>query len=266
MKTILIIPAGRQRYMEKLIPQLVEQKEDFDELQIWENTRSYYDKMYIYDISKQYNWIKICYKPTHREVTNIGLSVFNLFYDYILEPNCIYMKIDDDIVYIEKDLIKKVKKFRLENPEPPLIYVNTVNNGVCAHLQQKNGNNLLNDFPVLDMNANNQLWRSPMLAYNIHKKFRNDINKEETNKWYVDTQKIKGRFSINFVVWTSDSIPNITECGKYEDEEWLTVDLPKILKRDNVLFGETICQHFAYFPQRTIINDLCLDSNLNELT
>lgn len=266
MKTILIIPAGRQRYMEKLIPLLVAEKEDFDELQIWDNARNYSDKMYIYKVSQQYNWIKLCSRPDHRELTNIGLSVFNIFYDYILEPNCIYIKIDDDIVYIESGLIKKVKEFRLKNPDPPLIYVNTVNNGMCAHLQQKNGNKLMDDFPELSLSANNQLWYSPNLAYHIHKRFRNDLTKGEKHKWYVNSQTLKGRFSINFIVWTSDSIPNIRDCEKYEDEEWLTVDIPKILNKDNMLFGETVCQHFAYFPQRNINNGFSLDEALDELT
>lgn len=266
MRTILIITAGRQRYMEKLIPLIIEQKNEFNELQIWENSRHYSDKMYLHTLASKYDWIKLCLKPNNRKLTNIGLSSFNLFYDYILEPNCIYIKFDDDIVYIEKELIKKVKFFRLNNPEPPIIYVNTINNGICAHLQQNNGNNLLDDFPELELKANNKLWYSPTLAYNIQSKFRKDLNNGEEHKWYVKSKPITGRFSINCISWTSDSIPNMKDCETYEDEEWLTVDLPKILNKDNIIFGETVCQHFAYFPQRNILNEFCLDSKLHELT
>lgn len=264
MKTIVVITAGRQRYMEKLILQLKEEKEYFDELQLWDNARTYSDRMYIFQLSQEYPWIKYCEKPKNCG-KSIGLSSFDLFYEYILEPNCLFIKIDDDVVFLERGLINKVREFRLKNPDPPVVYVNTINNGICAYLQQNNGNGLLQNFPKLELKADNQLWRSGELAYKLQKEFREDLNKLRHEKWYVKSQLIKGRFSINCISWTTESIPNIKECVGNEDEEWLTVDLPKILGKENILFGETVCQHFAYFPQRYIQNGLYLDSKLNEL-
>lgn len=261
MKTVILLPAGRQRYMEKLILQLIEEKEYFDELQIWSNCKEYTDHMYVYHLAKEHPWIKLCPKPLNKK--NTTMSVVDLFLDYILESNCLYIKIDDDIVFLERDLIKKVKEFRIQNPEPPVVYVNTINNGKCAYLHQQNG--LLTDFPKLSDSANNELWKSGELAYKLQKEFRKDLNACNHSKWYLKSQPINGRFSINCISWTSTSIPNIKDISGNEDEEWMTVDLPKILNKKNVLFGETVCQHFAYFPQRLLDKNIHLDSKLNEL-
>lgn len=263
MKIVIIVVSGRKSYMNILIPQIMNQKEHFNEIRLWDNTYNYDDKMNLWELKNKYPEIQIINKPNGR-YSNMG-STIDLFTNNILENNTLYIKFDDDIVYIEPLFIKKMKEFRLANPEPPVIYANTVNNGICAHYQQKNKNEILNvNYPTFENKADNLLWLSNKYAYMVQHDFKISKLQGKLNKWYIDNVTVKGRFSINAISWTNDSIPNMKDITGI-DEQWLTVDLPDILGKDNLLYGGVICQHFAYFPQRVFNNNFYLDDKLHEL-
>jgi hypothetical protein len=52
--------------------------------------------------------------------------------------NSIYIRLDDDIVYLEPTFLHKMFNFRLANEEPFIIYGNIINNAVISHFHQKN--------------------------------------------------------------------------------------------------------------------------------
>ena len=122
------------------------QTSSFDEWHIWNNTRYIHDYHFIYELEKQYDWIKVIdrFKP-ERVNMFVGekyygsLVAINQFYDYTIDKQTVYIRLDDDIVWIDDGFIDKMKRFRLDNPDYTLTVANIVNNNITAHLQQKNG-------------------------------------------------------------------------------------------------------------------------------
>ena len=58
-KIVIVTPAGRKIYLEKLFSHLELQKNDFDEWHLWENTIVNDDLMYIKQLENTYSWIKV---------------------------------------------------------------------------------------------------------------------------------------------------------------------------------------------------------------
>jgi len=116
-KLVVTIPAGRKRYMEVMLPHILKQKGFIDELRIWCNTKNQSDIDYIQKIvSSNRDFVTIDHLPPNANFIGEGYAIHNFFKNAI-DPNTIYLRIDDDIVWTEKDFFKKIYKFRLENPK-----------------------------------------------------------------------------------------------------------------------------------------------------
>ena len=101
---------------------------------------------YIESLAKSETWIKIIYKDLIKIIPDKGSSCrnLNLFYGDYREPSVIYIKIDDDIVFMETDFIKKLKDFRISNRNNPIVFQNIINNNyfndIHKHIKDLNMN------------------------------------------------------------------------------------------------------------------------------
>ena len=125
-------PAGRKQYLLKLVKHLEQQKESFAEWHLWNNTRDDKDESFLYELQKQYDWIKVI----NRELgslkgQNSGISKF---FDYTTDPNKIYIRLDDDIIWLQDDFVKNMVNFRVQHPKYLFVTANVVNNNVIAHI------------------------------------------------------------------------------------------------------------------------------------
>ena len=112
-KIVVNTAAGRRRYMQYLIPYIVS-SEVVDRYDIWINTHNMADIEFFKVLAQKYPVINLVWQPDG--VVN-GVSTINAFYKDCIEEKTIYFKLDDDIVWMEPNLIEKRIKFRIENPE-----------------------------------------------------------------------------------------------------------------------------------------------------
>jgi hypothetical protein len=123
-KVIVVIPAGRKRYLEILIPYLLNptNRAIIDECRLWLNTDVEEDIAYIKSL--QSDFIKIDEynnpKNIHRIASFLSLAPNN--------SNIIYLRLDDDICFVDSNAILNLVKFRYENPNYFLVYGNIANN------------------------------------------------------------------------------------------------------------------------------------------
>lgn len=269
MRVVVLTPAGRRRYMEKLVIHLEKQKDSFSEWHLWNNTRNSEDEKYIRDLGFQYDWIRV----VERELgdsrgTNYAI---HKFFDYTTDPNTVYIRLDDDIIWLDDGFIQNMKEFRLAHPEYFLVTANVVNNNIIASIQQRNGRVLRTQgTELIDYNCLGNLWRKPELALQIHTEFARSKKLDTVKKdWTVQNWVFWGyeRFSINAICWIGGSFDDFGKIVDKEDEQWLSVDHPKKLGIPNILNGSAICQHFAFYMQREgSIDGKSLDDRLDELS
>jgi hypothetical protein len=259
---VVVTPAGRKKYLEILLKYLVKAKNEnqFDRWDLWLNTNVEDDIEYCKNLSKSYEWINIVKLNNKLLNDNSGYKMTNIykFFKFANNINTIYVRLDDDIVYLEPKFLQKMFKFRLENPEPFIIYGNIINNAVVSHFHQKNN--------LLDINYPSTVTcecfdYTGTCDYKfcelIHSKFIDDIKHNKIHKWYNSFHNLntnRKRVSVNCVSWfgkTFDDLGDVIYSNENIDEEqWLSVEAPKKYNKYNLIYNEGLVAHLAFFTQR----------------
>ncbi len=251
MKVISVTPAGRKRYLEILVPYLLNNREYITEHHFWLNTLDKEDVDYIESLAKDYpNFFKINRRKIY---DNIWTGIWQYYKDYT-DKNTIYIKLDDDICYIEKDAIKNLISCRIKNPNPFMVYGNIVNNAICSYFQQKRGKIPLNWGRISYNHVDELGCKNAKFAERLHKRFIVDIKEDKTEKWKMKDIIIKNYeiFSINVMCWFGEDMKGIKEINQKlgRDEEFFSHVIPKRLDRPNIICGNALFGHFAFYLQR----------------
>lgn len=102
-KVVVNTAAGRRRYMQYLIPYIVASS-IVDRYDIWVNTHNGADIEFFKQVAQRFPVVNLVWQPNG--VVN-GNESINAFYKKCVEPNTIYFKLDDDVVWMEPGLIEK---------------------------------------------------------------------------------------------------------------------------------------------------------------
>lgn len=168
-------------------------------------------------------------------------------------PEHVIIKCDDDIVFMDVDAFEGFIKRTVEEHQYPIRFASIVNNGVCAHLQQRWGliPRSLSEFPYDVMCG--KLWQDGKLCQYLHMYFI-----DHHRKWLqtcrsaqpkTHVHQLGDRISINFFAITSKYLDIFQMIGQ-DDEKDLSVGISNMLKQSHAIDkGFTVC-HLAFFKQR----------------
>jgi hypothetical protein len=245
---IVVTPAGRKHYLE-LLKDYILNDESVYEWHLWDNCRKQSDREYIQELERCHNKIKII-RIDNPDGTNRSV---NLFYQFCKDPDTFYIKIDDDVVYVEKDCFRKLFEHALSTRDQhiwwsPLV----INNAICSWLIKYHGNAEISD--ALSCQANDNIgWKSAKFASKIHHIFLDKIKNGEINDFKTNNFSISlSRFSINCIGFFGEDVIKYEQkfCpANTDDEEWISAVLPTITGRSGQVVGNIIVSHFAFFTQ-----------------
>jgi len=259
-RIVVVTPAGRRRYLEILFRYILKLRPIMDEYRLWVNTENNEDIEYMREFQKQHSdFVTLEYLPDGVKVSNS--NTIKYFFKNCCDENTIFVRIDDDIVYIETNQFKDFLEFRKKNPEYFLVFANIVNNVICTHLHQRIGA-ISTNFGNCDYYCfNNFGWINGDFArfihYNFHEKYINkNVNHYKMNNWLLN---YKERVSVNLISWLGEDLQKINGEVDEQEEEFLTVIKPIQDKRNNIIYGNFICVHYAYCTQR---EDVDSDPNI----
>lgn len=160
----------------------------------------------------------------------------------------VFLKCDDDIVYVDVDKLDGFIEFRRSNPNYFIVSANVVNNGVCAYWQQVAGSlpDRLGQFEHPPGGFGGSLWQSGKRATELHDFFLQSHDKRlplpaQVVEW-------KGRQSINFISWLGKDLVHMA-LPKGDDEAQLTIDLPELLGRLTAIYSDFMVSHLSFGPQ-----------------
>lgn len=250
MKVIVVTPAGRKRYLEVLLKNLKRERNGFDEWHLWVNTNVQEDVEYCRSLAAENEWIKTI------ELTGINeVSSWNIhrFFKHAMDKDCVYVRLDDDIVFLERGFFGKLVEYRLANPHPFLVYANIVNNAVVSHIHQRNG--LIKDKRFCGYYCKDPVgWESGNFAEVAHRSFIKDLTEGRAENWHRSFSRweciLYERVSINAISWMGSDMFAINGEIYRDEEEYLSVGLPQMIKRPNHIFGGALAAHFAFYTQR----------------
>jgi len=237
--------------MEVLIPYILKEKSFIDEYRIWVNTRNSDDIQYFYSLKEKYpDFITLDFSADIDPKKGEGWAIHN-FYKNAIDKETIYIRLDDDIVWLENNFIKNIYYFRKQNPQYFLVYGNIVNNAIIDHIHQRFGcleMDLKIGYSCLDSIG----WENPQVAEFKHRAFLNSLrlgtaDNYKFRKWVLHHYE---RVSINAISWFGLEFAKFDGAVGLDEEKWLAVDKPQEINFFNAICGSAMCSHFAFFTQR----------------
>jgi hypothetical protein len=285
-KVIVCTPVGRKETLEILLKYMLQLQDIVDEWQLWINVRHDSDLIYINEISKIHNtYIKQIWKLKKGDKDYATNDSLRYFYNDCTDANTIYVKMDDDIVYIDIDGFHRFLHFRASNPKYFLVNPLVVNNIFISWKLANIG--ILNDFPIYSPSGENiakaikmlpspenldiynpglriaQLipenilldnlyWRNPDFVKYIHKKFLNNPEIFKIPNWELSNYEM---VSIHCISWFGSAFVDIVDKISPEDEPWLQALYPYKTGKKNIVFGDCVVSHYSYYVQHETLSN-----------
>lgn len=245
-----------------------------DECHVWDYSRNMADYKYL---------LAECSADPEREGIRL-MSVRNKrswreYYDFYAEKyagreDVVLIKCDDDVVYIDVDAFPAFIQHRLANPEILFTFATTINNGLVAHLQQRQAHQAGGEYPTgrhrlgPPMSATcpfefeqrvdgfEGLVGDGRRAAWLHEWFLKSLEGHDATEGHDDGSHVcviplGQRISINFFAVLSKDLRLFAPAeGISDDEKYLSQTLPALVGRSNCIYTDMTVSHFAFGPQR----------------
>lgn len=250
-KVVCVTPAGRRRYMRYLVPQIIVSPL-VDRYDIWVNTTDRGDITFLNELQKKYPKIRLLQQPEGKIDSFYSIRTF---FRYAIESDSIYIRLDDDIVWIEPNFFEEMIHFRLSHPEFFWVSPLVINNAICTHLLQRQ--NLFQYPKYITANCYDELgWKNGKFAEDLHRWFMDKIIDRTYKKLHSEGNPIAlNRFSINSICWFGKTFRSFKGfVTSNDEEEFMTVIKPTEMGLLNYIYCNTIVAHLAFFPQRDFID------------
>lgn len=245
-KTVVCVtPAGRMRYMRELVPFILSDPV-VDRYEIWANTANAADLAFINALA-EFDKVRVIPRP------RMAVEPFETIYSFFptaCEPHTVYVRFDDDVVFIEEGAIGRIAAFRIAHPEYFLVAPVIINNAVVTSLLQARG--LLPDQPRVQPVCEDPVgWKDPEFTIQLWERFLGHIEAGTVSSLHTaDTEMGFLRFSINCISWLGEEFAKFGGVVDPDEEIDLTFVRPARLNLQNALFGGAVIGHFAFYPQR----------------
>ena len=238
MKIIVVTPAGRKAYLD-LLSKYILTDADVDEWHLWDNCRDESDRVYIKELEKTHEKIKII---TSENVDGSNKSV-NKFYKNCSQSETFYIKVDDDIVYLQDGTFAHMRDEALKTRGrniwwSPLV----INNSLCSYLLKYKSN-------IFDISSNLTAqascptgWGNPLFAIELHNAFLHFLKLNQPIAM-DDFDVSLSRFSINCIGFFGDDVARLGDsfCPlNVDDEEWISGVLPLLTGKTGGILGSVL--------------------------
>jgi hypothetical protein len=253
-KKIIFAIISRLDYIDSLYNILLKHYHEYDECYLCINTNKDID-IYKNKFTTN-NKVKLKIE-TFDELQPNPLMNLNTFYkNYAIDEKSVYIKIDDDMLWFEDNFFTKLFNYRIQNKDNFLIYPLIINNAILT--------NILIRFGKFEWD--NKCWYQPMdpigwgsglFAKELHDKFLDIIklktyNNLKFDKWVLDWRELVNINVISF--FGSDMKLVAPTLNFHTDEAYFCHYGPSLLNKQNIIYGQFICSHYAFQPQKQYLD------------
>lgn len=255
-KVVVFTPWGREitasilyRYMKRdYIAGVI------DEWHLWLNTDpdQVDDLQYAHNLASKETWIKTFKRPEGEVLWPKQMNT-GKFYVYTQEPDTIYVRMDDDIVWVEENAISRLVEQRIDNPFPFVVFPMIWNNAVCSYYLQQ-GEWMPSWWGKVSNHCMDSLgWSDAHFAENIHNFLLKMIDEDKVDKLFMHTSvqlPVGHQFSVSCFAQFGEEYAKVGGHLGGEEEGWHTINKPYELGRPNLIVPNALISHFSFYPQR----------------
>lgn len=259
---IAFTPYGRHKTVSVLLPYLVREHEQGLLDQWWLCLNCDDDQVddlrYAYQLAREYPWIKALDRPAGLPRMTPKQRNTGYFYRYMTDPAAVYVRFDDDIVWLHEKALHNLIVSKTQMGDTVLASFPIIwNNAIISWYGQQLGiipreyGEVRAPFCMDPVG-----WADGPFGLRIHEQLLGLIVAGTPEKafFYQDIPLDRGQqFSVScFAVEGRDyaalNPPGVLDYP--EEEHWHTVHRPAKVGKSNVIVGDSLVAHFTFFPQR----------------
>lgn len=255
-KVVVFTPWGRE-LTASILFKYIKRDHDagiVDEWHLWMNTDEdqVSDRDYAHQLEKQYDWIKTFERPS-KEVLHPKQMNTGTFYTYTQDSDTIYVRMDDDIVWIEQNAIKRLVEQRIETKHPFVVFPIIWNNAVCSYYLQQ-GEQMPSWWGTVTNHCMDEVgWRSATFAEHIHNHLFDCIENDLVDNLFMHHSiqlPVGHQFSVSSFAQFGSEYKNVNGILGGEEEAWHTIVQPFEQQRPNMIVPNSLISHFSFYHQR----------------
>jgi len=184
------------------------------------------------------------------------------FYRQMTDPVTVYVRFDDDIVFVAPDAVERLVRHRLQTQVGVASFGLIWNNAICSYYLQKHGVvpealGLVARPYCMDEIG----WADGKFAVRMHHMLLDEIESggdfDKLSLYQDVALELGQQFSVSFFASLGSMYAGLAEPGvlnPHEEESWHTVHEPRRLGQPNVIVGNALVSHYSFFPQQRILN------------
>ncbi len=230
------------------------------------------DLRYAYALAGAYPWIKLKERPADRPRRTPKQRNTGYFYEYMTDPGSVFLRLDDDIIYVHPDAVERLVRHRLEAAGGVASFPIMWNNSIISWYAQQAGVipapgtvDTLDGHPYTWPAVGGPYcmdpvgWADGRFGVAIHRLALDRIESGEAEKMflYQDMPLPVGmQFSVSTFASLGKLYQGLEQPGvlvPYEEEHWHTVHQPQVLGVPNTIVGDALVSHYTFFPQGAVI-------------
>ena len=271
MDVIAWIPYGRKRTVSILIEYLRREVERgvLSEVWLYRNMDDDQedDALYARALDVLHDWVRLVDIPdeTPRTVRNRRGKEVALpkqrrtigAYSYMTDPTTVYVRFDDDIVWVHPDAVETLADKATSGPQlltSALIW----NNAICTWWLQACGKVPAEWGDVTRYCMDNHGWRDGDFAVKMHRLLLDHIDADTTEELYtyqdLSLNPTGEQFSVSCWASTGKKLAEMGAQAHTEEERHLTVTAPNQTGIPNLVAGDALVSHYTFFPQQEKVN------------
>lgn len=225
------------------------------------------DVKYAWALGRERDWIKVVDRPAGVPRLTPKQRNTGYFYRYMTDPQTVYVRYDDDIVYLHPDALTSLVTAKTKTEGSVLTSFGLIwNNAICSWYLQQHGK-----IPGADEGWEQVQqpycmdpigWASGSFAIRLHELLLDTLEADgdaAAQRFYL-YQDVplapRQQFSVsNFAVLGTDyaALDPPGHLDYPEEEHWHTVHRPGRVGMGNQIIGNSLVAHYTFHPQQRMV-------------
>lgn len=276
-KVIAWTPFGRRRTFSLLIKYLERDHARglVDEAWLYMNTDPVGQEDDIacaHELNEQFDWVKLKHRPEGIDLGNLPKQRYTgLAYREMTDRDTVYLRLDDDVIYLHEQAVENLVRARLQMPAPTAVFPVIFNNAICSHFLQACGKIPMEWGAVAPYCMDPMGWANGPFAVKLHELLLDHIEAGTVDQLYLyqDFPIQPGtQFSVSCFASLGSMYAGLDQPGVLvpdEEESWHTIHRPLATGAPNILRGDAIVAHWSFFPQKPFLDTTTLLDRYREI-